>query len=89
VLQARAKRVQAPPYAGPGAAFLTMPLRDVFAVAGAEERMRAHFPQLLDSAASQMFGAASLAQIASYMPATLTPERLAAFATDLAASGEP
>jgi arylsulfatase A-like enzyme len=89
VLQARAKRVQAPPYAGPGAAFLTMPLREVFAVAGAEERVRAHFPQLLDSAASQMFGAASLAQIASYMPATLTPERLAAFATDLAASGEP
>jgi hypothetical protein len=83
-MKAREKRVPAPPYTGPGAEFLAMPLTEVLAVPGAPEIAGRYFPQLLDSAAMKMMGAASLSQIAGYMLAALTPEQLAAFATDLA-----
>jgi arylsulfatase A-like enzyme len=84
VLKARAKRVDIPPYTGPGAEYLKLPLKEVLAVSGAQEIVSKHFPQLHDDSVVKTVGMASLLQISGYMPALLTPERLAAFAADLA-----
>jgi arylsulfatase A-like enzyme len=84
VLKARAQRVAAPAYTGPGAAFLELPLNQLVAGPGGQEMVKRHFPQLLEGEAMQQAAQASLLQIAGYLPAVLTPERLAAFAADLA-----
>jgi arylsulfatase A-like enzyme len=84
VLKAREKRVPAPPYIGPGADFLTLPLSEVFDIQGAREILGKHFPQLLDNATVKWPSTATLQQFSDHMPAFFTPERTAAFAADLA-----
>jgi hypothetical protein len=84
VLKARAKRVAAAPYTGPGAEFLGLPLEEVFAVPGGAELVSRYFAGLLEGEGANLMRKASLLQIAAYVPVLLTPERLAAFAADLA-----
>lgn len=84
VVKAREKRVPAPPYAGRGAEFLKLPLSEVLDIAGAREIVGRHFPQILDNSVVKWPAAATLQHFSDQMPAFFTPERMAAFATDLA-----
>ena len=84
VIQSRAKPVVAPPYTGPGADFLERPLKDLIALPGGRETVARHFPHLLDETLMNIAGKSPLPTIAIYMPNVLTPEKLAAFAADLA-----
>ncbi|MBN9387538.1 MAG: sulfatase [Chloroflexi bacterium] len=89
-LKAREKRVPLPPYTGPGAVFLKQPLKEIITIPEGKALVEKYFAFLLDSSTIKMVSAASIEQIASYMPGSLTPASMEGFAREMAdrADGE-
>ena len=79
------KQKAAEQYSGPGADYLKLPLKELLAIPEAQALLQQHFPDLIQNPDfKKVLEEASLTQVTGFAPGTFTPERLAAFAAELA-----
>jgi hypothetical protein len=86
-LKAREKRVPLPPYSGPGAEYLELPLKELLGLPSGRPLVEKYFPFLF-SGNLKMITEASLKQITTYMAGSFTAEQIGAFCSELAASAD-
>ncbi|GHO90293.1 sulfatase [Reticulibacter mediterranei] len=86
VQQALCKQRATAAYTGPGAIYLTLPFREIMALPTGEAVLRQHFSELIEHPDfKKIMQSVSPQQAAGFVPGIFSPERLAAFAADLAA----